>query len=520
MDVPNIVVIVPEQWRGDLCGYAGHPAIRTPEIDALAEDGLAFTNAFSTNPICAPSRCSLVTGFYPHTRGHRTQRYLVGPGEPNLLASLKRAGYTTAMFGKNDVLHPSVFAESLDVAGRLPQNRGAARPTIPRRSNPFSPDDPRYYTFLWGAEEAPVEDHPDARTNRRAFELIDSVSDNGPFLAWINYGLAHPPYRANEPWWSMYDGIDVGPMAPPPACDDTHGKPAYLDLLYRAHKLDRLEDDVLSEIRRRYMAMISQADCMVGQVVEGLRSRGLWERTALFVVSDHGNYGGDYGAPAKWWTGMEDALIRVPLVAHVPDQNRTGVCDELVQHMDINETIRDLAGLSHENPTSSRSLMPILGGTETRSHRDIVLADGGHWLGQEQPLDLDRSVFVTLEDKDHLYYPWKQVIEDYPEESARAFMIRDKRWKYVWRQSGRHELYDTHRDPRESDNLLRQTDDSSGRNSAATGAESPHLDTEARQAHLGLKDRLLREVLSSADYVPNIYPDVPGSLTFPSVDTR
>ena len=70
---PNILIVVPEQWRGDLTGYAGHPVIRTPNVDGVAEDGgLAFTRAFTTNPICGPSRCGMLSGWYPHTRVSRT----------------------------------------------------------------------------------------------------------------------------------------------------------------------------------------------------------------------------------------------------------------------------------------------------------------------------------------------------------------------------------------------------------------------------------------------------------------
>lgn len=500
---PNILIIVPEQWRGDLTGYAGHPVIRTPNVDGVAEDGgLAFTRAFTTNPICGPSRCGMLSGWYPHTRGHRTQRYLLGPREPNLMRDLKQAGYRTAMIGKNDVLHHSVVAESLDLAG-VPARTD---PPSVRRTNPYAPEDPRYYTFLWGPEPFPAEQHPDCHTNRSALAFIDAVAGHAPFCCWLNYELAHPPYRVEEPWWSMYEPAHVGNLAAasPPAGIGAASKPVYVDLLHRAHRLHELPEQTLFEIRARYMGMISRADALIGELLAGLDDRGLRQSTALFIVADHGNYGGDYGLPAKWWTGMEDALLRVPLVARIPNQVRTGVCHELVQHLDLNQTIRDLAGVPPRHATSSRSLVPLLRGAAS-AHRDHVIACSGHWLGQEAPLDLDRSQFVTLDDPDHLYYPWKQVIAQHPDASCRTFAIRDAHWKYVWRSHDVDELYDLQADPLEERNLL-----------GGYGDAAP--DGPAGQAWERLRARLLNEVFLSVDAVPLIYPDEPGSVHFTPTD--
>lgn len=307
----------------------------------------------------------------------------------------------------------------------------------------------------------------------------------------------------------MYDGHDVGPLAV-----DYEGKPSFVGLLREAHRMDDLPSGVFREIRSRYMAMISRADELIGRVIAGLRTRGLWESTALFVVSDHGNYGGDYGIPAKWWTGMEDALLRVPLLVRVPGQCAAGVSTTLVQHFDLNQTTLDLAGVERDEPTSSRSLLPYLQGS-TDQHRDCVIASGGHWYGQENPLDLDRSVFVTLEDTKHLYYPWKKVIAEHPEASCRTFAVRDGRWKYVWRSTDRDELYDTESDPLEERNLYDSvTGGHASSRPRGTGRQDADGRSEASVALVTLRDRLMHEVFTSVDVVPRIYPDEPGSISF------
>ena len=85
---PNIIIFNPDQWRGDVLGHVGNPAAYTPNLDRFVEeDAVSFKNAFCQNPVSTPSRCSFMTGWYPHTRGHRTMHYMLHPEhyEQNLL---------------------------------------------------------------------------------------------------------------------------------------------------------------------------------------------------------------------------------------------------------------------------------------------------------------------------------------------------------------------------------------------------------------------------------------------------
>ena len=89
---PHLIIFNPDQWRGDTLAHLGHPAVQTPHLDRLArEDGVSFRWAFCQNPVCTPSRCSFMTGWYPHVRGHRTMFHMlrVHEGEPVLLKTLK-----------------------------------------------------------------------------------------------------------------------------------------------------------------------------------------------------------------------------------------------------------------------------------------------------------------------------------------------------------------------------------------------------------------------------------------------
>ena len=100
MTRPNFLIIVADQLRADAVGAFGSPIASTPHIDALAERGARFTNAFVQHTVCSPSRASFLTGWYPHVRGHRSLTHLLRPDDPNLLRSLKQAGYHVTHVGE------------------------------------------------------------------------------------------------------------------------------------------------------------------------------------------------------------------------------------------------------------------------------------------------------------------------------------------------------------------------------------------------------------------------------------
>ena len=106
MKKPDIIIFNPDQWRGEVLGHLGNPAAVTPNIDRLVQnDAVSFSYAFCQSTVCTPSRCSFMTGWYPHVRGHRTMFHMLHPehGEPNLLRILKDVAYFVWWGGKNDL---------------------------------------------------------------------------------------------------------------------------------------------------------------------------------------------------------------------------------------------------------------------------------------------------------------------------------------------------------------------------------------------------------------------------------
>ncbi len=111
----SFVIINADQWRGDYLGYSGHPLIRTPHVDRIAAEGTSFENCFCRHTVCSPSRCSFVTGWYPHVAGHRNLTHLLQEHEPNLFGIMRDAGYEVAWFGKNDMLSRDAFPRSSEI---------------------------------------------------------------------------------------------------------------------------------------------------------------------------------------------------------------------------------------------------------------------------------------------------------------------------------------------------------------------------------------------------------------------
>ena len=102
MELPNIIIFTADEMRGDCISLSRklNEIIKTPNIDKLARDGIAFTNCFAVNPVCVPSRIAVFTGQYPHSNAHRSLYQMLQPNEENLFKFLKEKGYEVIYIGK------------------------------------------------------------------------------------------------------------------------------------------------------------------------------------------------------------------------------------------------------------------------------------------------------------------------------------------------------------------------------------------------------------------------------------
>jgi arylsulfatase A-like enzyme len=440
----------------------GNGAVQTPNFDRLAREGVGFANAYVQHTVCTPSRCSMFTGLYPHTRGYRSLYYLLHPEEPNLLKTLKQAGYHVEMMGKNDLLTPDAYPDSVSHRPKL---------TWKNMPNPW-PDDHRLHdTFYYGQRPEEFDPDHDRAIIDAALKFLDSKPPE-PFCLFLALIQPHPPYMVQEPWYSRIDRSKV-PMPIPPLVED---KARFLRVLHEVQGTKNMHADEIIDMVATYWGMTMRLDDMLGELLGRLETTGLDSRTAVAALSDHGDYCGDYGLTEKWWIGLADCLTRVPLMLRAPNLPARGVLTEpLVEMLDIYATVCELAGVRPEHDHFSRSLVPLWRG-EAESHRDAVFAEGGHRPCEEHCLE---DLYLPAS---NLYHHKTRVQREDPTLLGKSTMVRTHRWKYIRRTCDPDELYDLEADPRELVNL----------------AQRPQYADVVQ----GLRDRMLDWYVETCDVVP------------------
>lgn len=442
----HLVLFNPDQYRGDVVGCLGNPAAVTPTLDALVEtDGVLFSQAYCQNPVCTPSRCSFMTGWYPHVRGHRTMYHMLQPEEPMLLRTLKQAGYWVWWGGKNDVVPGQGGFGDYCTVKHEPGPSANMHADLSWRG-PAEGDD--YYSFYAGCWPPAAQDS-DWSHVREAVRVIESYDGTQPLCLYLPLSYPHPPYGVEEPYFSR---IDRGLLPPRQPVPDTV-KPAIEAGIRQGQGLTGWEESRWQELRATYYAMCNRIDEQLGLVLDALKRRGIYEDTAVCFFSDHGDYTGDYGLVEKTQNTFEDCLTRVPLLIKPPRDAgaRPGIRQGLVELVDIPATVLDLLDLPPLSYTQfGRSLRPMLQGEE--AGRDAVFCEGGRLHGERQAMEL---ASLPEEGREQTPY-WPRLSQQMQEGPAhtKAAMVRTATHKYVRRLYESDELYDLARDPGEQRNVI------------------------------------------------------------------
>ncbi len=479
---PNLVIFNPDQWRGDVLGHLADPAAQTPNLDrSVAEDAVSFSRAFCQNPVCTPSRCSFMTGWYPHTAGHRTMYHMLHRDEPLLLEQLRAAGYHVWWGGKNDLIPGE------DGPGRACDHYNPCQDlngpnTHGERAWRGEPDGDNWFSFLYGRIETPpggLRDHDWCHLHA-ALEFIRTAPNDRPFCIFLSLNFPHPPYACEEPWFSAIDRAAIPPRIPTPA--DWSGKPSLLAGIHRAQGLDGWDEARWRELRAVYYAMCARVDHQWGLLVAALREAGCYDQTALFCFADHGDFTGDYGLVEKTQNTFEDCLTRVPLVVKPPVDVacRPGVNDALVELVDFPATVYALSGIEPAYTHFGRSLLPAIAGT-AETHRDAVFCEGGRLPGETHCMELQS---LACERPEELLY-WPRIryqTTDAGPEHRKATMVRTACDKYVRRYGEDDEYYDLVSDPQERHNRIH--------------------DPACRERILALRERMLTWYQETCDVVP------------------
>ena len=395
---PNVLVFVTDQQRADWLGCAGDPVLDTPHIDRIAAAGVRFSRAYCANPVCMPSRATLVTGLLPSDHGVRANGINLSRQAVVLPEILRRAGYRTALLGKPhfscwwatpertpniDRYDPAALPESRHlwdrrIITRLPARylgfeeaafvgghsasvfgeylhwledhhpraaaditgRASVRSSLHRESY-YSPVPEELYYTEWITE--------------RAVQAIDRCSGAAPFFLWCSYPDPHQPFGPPAPWHSRYHAHD---MPRPEAWDDDRSlMPPHHQLDYYAHR-ERVAggplpaDDrslaQIAEMRALAYGMVGLVDQGVGRILDHLQRKGRLDNTIVVFLSDHGELMGDHGILFKGPYHYQ-GVLRVPLLVSWPDGGvRAGhTAGGLVSLLDLVPTLLELTGVPY-----------------------------------------------------------------------------------------------------------------------------------------------------------------------------
>ncbi|OQB12684.1 MAG: Arylsulfatase [Firmicutes bacterium ADurb.Bin193] len=485
----NFIFFFPDEMRADSVSCYGNPTVKMPNYDRLAKEGVKFDKCFVQNPVCSPSRCSVMTGLYVHNFGHRSLWHLLRPYEPSLFRYLKNAGYDIAWFGKNDLYSQAYLDEILGDNEEMRLGDSShiqGSEGVSGGKNPYSIDDPEYYSFLHSPFKTetgkPVID--DSIT--KALDFLNSRKQGDkPFMLFLPIVMPHPPYKVFEEFYNMYDPKELIEELKSP--DETSGKPSFAELIRKYRRLDKLSPEFFAKIYAVYLGMNSYVDLMLGELLETLDRTGLYKNTTVIASSDHGDWAGNYGLVEKWPNAMDDDLLHVPLIIRTPDNKAGHSVREQVELFDIMPTALELAGIEAEHTHFARSLVPQLNGASGDPLR-AVFAEGGYDLHEPVCFENFEGRFAGsghqsfMQNPAGVYYPKALQQKEYPESVCRTAMIRTSEYKLVKRTSGENELYDLKKDPREMTNV--------------------YSDECYRDIRLDLESKLLDWYIKTADTVP------------------
>lgn len=449
---PNIVIFNPDQMRADALGHLGNPAMPTSFLDEFAQnDAVSFRRAFCQNPVCGPSRCSFLTGLYPHVNGHRSMSYLLHSHETTLLKELKDAGYYVWMNPRNDFL-------AVQEAGILERNAnevfygGDINPAPGNKKNVRgTPGDKHFYSFYMGELDTDQEGKNktiDDESVEKAVELIQGYDKEEPFCIFLGLLYPHPPYQIEEPYFSAINRSLMKKRITEEETD-LSTKPKMMQELKKLQGLDDFTEKDWDDIRSCYLGMCMKVDDLFKMLCDALKEKGVYDDTAIFFFSDHGDYTGDYGIAEKNQNTFEDCLVNVPFLIKAPKgyDVSTGINENMVELVDFYATAMEMCQVQPAHAHYGKSLVPLLA-DKTVKGRKYVHSEGGRLKDEMQCSEATEAINPY-----NIYYPRFTAQQDHVA-STKATMIRSDQYKYVKRLYEKDEFYDLLSDPKETHNKI------------------------------------------------------------------
>jgi choline-sulfatase len=360
---PNVLFLMADNHTAWYLGAAGHPIVRTPNLDRLAARGAWFSQAYTSYPVCTPARMSMLTGKYPAE---------IGIG--NNSQSTNNIGLTIGDFFKNQG-YATMVSGKMHFRGTDQHHGYDSRPIYDFDHSGWFTDgvEGTHVPFDWLTADSDIDNmhnrRPDSakpysgrldkmlsyQITRRGLPALES---NEPFLVMFSYLKPHWPWQPPTEFWDIYAGKGDLPAVGydmPMDWRDYPLSPRTTD------DWDQLTDEELRTARAAYYALISYMDDQLGVVLDKLEAEGKLDNTIIIYTSDHGEMAGERGVWNKH--NYFEASVRIPLIISWPEKIPAGIeIDETVSLIDIFPTLADLAGYQIPEGLTGQSLVPLMQG--------------------------------------------------------------------------------------------------------------------------------------------------------------
>ncbi len=327
----NILLISADTLRGDMLGVFGNREVKTPNLDALAAEGVAFTRAYTNITTTTPSHATMLTSLYPRDHKAYDNQSRISDAIDTLPEILARAGYHTAGIVNMPWLNP-------DVSG-----------------------------VTQGIEELMRGDHvrKAEKTVPWVLDFLDRQAAAGPkrpFFLFVHFTDNHSPYHAPKGYDRLYYPKDKDPRA---------GKPGSLQAVWHLFPKDHRNNPYVKRwigdiadvdyVIGTYKGSVSWLDHWVGKIFDRLKARGLWEKTIVVFTADHGESLGEHDL---WFChgGLFEATTHIPLILHVPHGPKGKRVDTVVDLVDLLPTLLERVGVPVPKGARGEDLWPAATG--------------------------------------------------------------------------------------------------------------------------------------------------------------
>lgn len=420
---PNVLFVLSDQHGYKFMGNSGHHIVNTPNLDKIASKSVNFSNCYCQNPLCAPSRASMLAGKYSKNIGIYENRHILESNSLTLPRLLSKNGYKTCVIGKThfngDQFHGYQQRPYGDLFGQAHQPDPARTPDLGFNG---------LGDVLGNSGESKIP-LPLTQTEICVSESVKwlqtymSDGRNEPFFLSVNFDKPHFPMRAPKKFIDNYLGKVELPDYPKEYLTEM-AVPFVLEAVKINGEYHHYNKD--EEIQKRalasYYACIEWVDDAVGRIVDTLDYLGLGENTIIIYSSDHGEMASQKGFWQK--TVFFDNSAKVPLIIRMPEKYRKYfVSDQLVGLVDVFPTICELSGIEIPEECDGISLASVL---------------------------LEK---IPIE-RDHIFS--ETVALMVPEHAG--CMLRKGDYKFNYYLDGNHELYNLKTDPDEWKNLYNDED--------------------------------------------------------------